>query len=91
MFIEGNNNYNNNKERETAPVQRQKKSAADLLSKAVRPKIEDGNVKAAVRILLPSIGRLFALRSLGANYVRNVRQPSSQMPFYRKFHKPRGS
>jgi len=34
------------------PVQRQKQSAADLLSKAVRAKIEDGNMKAAVRILL---------------------------------------
>ena len=41
-----------NEERETASVQRQKQSAADLLSKAVRAKIEDGNVKAAVRILL---------------------------------------
>ena len=41
-----------NEERETASVQRQKQSAADLLSKAVWAKIEDGNVKAAVRILL---------------------------------------
>ena len=33
------------------PVQRQKQSA-ELLNKAVRAKIEDGNVKGAVRILL---------------------------------------
>jgi len=82
-----------NDERETASVQRQKQSAADLLSKAVRAKIEDGNVKAAVGILLsedtPAVP--FEESWRGANYVRNILQPSSQMPFYRKFHKPRVS
>jgi len=49
-----------NEERETASVQRQKQSAADLLSKVVRAKIQDGNVKGGVRPI--AIG--FSLRHL---------------------------
>jgi len=55
--------------------------AADLLSKAVRAKIENGNVKAAVRILLsedtPTVPSEEYWRQLA--YVRNNFQHSSQI------------